>query len=172
MPKPADHPDFFRFPAPPGRSRESAIVLDADGRFWDHGQPVENPAMQRAFHRWIEKHPDDGRFILTNGYDWTYFTVEDAPFLITRCAPGLAGLLLRLDDDSEEPLNGPLWVGARGALYTRVKGGRFDARFDRAVQAGLGEILVSTPDGGFGLATGQTILPVRQAPPAGSPGLR
>src|SRR5262249_32567480 len=30
--KPGDHPDFFRLPPPPGRSRESRIVLDDLGR--------------------------------------------------------------------------------------------------------------------------------------------
>lgn len=74
--KPGDHPEFFRFPAPEGRSRESSIVLSREGRFMHDGAPVEHPGMQRAFATWLGRHPDDGRFVLNNGYDWTYITVE------------------------------------------------------------------------------------------------
>ena len=69
--KPGDHPEFFRFPAPEGRSRESTIRLDAEGRFHHEGNVVEHPKLAEAFHTWIARHPDDGRYILTNGYDWT-----------------------------------------------------------------------------------------------------
>ena len=41
--RPADHPEFFRLPAPEGRSRESTIVLDAEGRFHHDGELVEHP---------------------------------------------------------------------------------------------------------------------------------
>lgn len=158
--KPADHPDFFRFPAPEGRSRESAIRLDAEGRFWDHGSLIENPAMQRAFLRWIARHPDDGRPILTNGYDWTYFTVDDTPFRVVRCARSGDGLRIGLDDESEELLRGPVWLGGQGALYTRVKDGQFEARFRRDVQAGLGDAVVAQADGGFGLDDGVRVIAV------------
>ena len=80
--RPGDHPEFFRFPAPEGRSRESSIVLDAQGRFHHDGELVEHPGMARAFASWIDRHPDDGRFILNNGYDWSYFRVEDVPFFV------------------------------------------------------------------------------------------
>src|SRR5580704_9868593 len=80
--KPGDHPDFFRFPAPEGRSRESSIRLDANGHFWHDGAPVEHLGLADALHGWISRHPDDGRYILTNGYDWTYFSVDDAPYFV------------------------------------------------------------------------------------------
>jgi len=78
--KPGEHPDFYRLAPPPGTSRESTIFLDAEGRFWHDGELVVHPSLESALHTWIARHPDDGRFILTNGYDWTYFRVEDAPF--------------------------------------------------------------------------------------------
>lgn len=76
--KPGDHPEFFRFPPPEGRSRESSIVLSKEGRFFHEGAPVEHPGMHKAFASWLRRHPDDGRFILSNGYDWSYVTVEGA----------------------------------------------------------------------------------------------
>jgi uncharacterized protein len=80
--KPADHPEFFRLPPPEGRSRESSIVLSKAGRFFHEGAPVEHPGMHKAFASWLTRHPDDGRYILSNGYDWTYLTVEGPPYFV------------------------------------------------------------------------------------------
>jgi hypothetical protein len=96
--KPGDHPDFYRFAPPPGTSRESTIRLDADGNFWHEGERVDHPALAAALHSWIARHPGDRRYILTNGYDWTYFTVKDAPFLVRHVENTPSGPVLRLFD--------------------------------------------------------------------------
>ncbi len=148
--KPGEHPEFFRFPAPEGRSRESTIRLDANGRFTHDGVAVEHPKLALAMHTWIRRHPDDSRYILSNGYDWTYFTVDDAPFTVQRLREDGAQLVLCLSDATEEG-----WVpeetrtGEGGALYTRVKraltpdgGAPFEAKFSRHAQAALAPYLV------------------------------
>jgi hypothetical protein len=146
--RPGDHPEFFRFPAPEGRSRESTITLDGEGRFRHDGVVVEHPGMPRAFASWIGLHPDDGRFILNNGYDWTYFTVEDVPFFVLGVREVGGQLLLGLSDGSESPLDPKaLAVGARGALYTPVKAGKFRARFTQAAQTALGPWLSEAENG-------------------------
>ncbi len=146
--KPGDHPDFFRFPPPPGRSRESTIRLDEDGRFWHDGELVKHPGMARAFASWIARHPDDGRYILTNGFDWTYFKVEDVPFFVRSLRIEGDRAMVQLSDGSEEPLDpSTLEVGARDALYLKVKGGSFDARFTPSAQTALGPLLVEGEDG-------------------------
>ena len=96
--RPSEHPEFFRLPAPEGRSRESTIRLDAEGHFFHDGAPVEHAKLADAMHTWIARHPDDGRYILSNGYDWSYFTVEDAPFVVRSVQP----VLLELDREVEE----------------------------------------------------------------------
>jgi hypothetical protein len=150
--KPGDHPDFFRLPAPPGRSRESTIRLDATGRFWHEGAPVTHAGMAQAFAAWIARHPDDGRYILTNGYDWTYFTVDDAPFFVRSARVDASGVVLALSDGSEEPLDpAGLAVGKHDALYCRVKGGAFEARFTPAAQTALAPLLVEHEDGAVGV---------------------
>src|SRR3569832_1579531 len=143
--KPGDHPDFYRLAPPPGASRESTIVLDRNGRFWHDGEPVDHPALAAALRSWIGLHPDDGRLILTNGYDWCYFRCEDAPFLVDALhVEGDGPVTLRLVDGSEEPLDpATLSVGEDGVVYARVKGGAFAARFSRHAQPELGAILVS-----------------------------
>jgi hypothetical protein len=149
--KPADHPDFFRLPAPEGRSRESTIRLDAEGRFWHDGGLVEHAGLAAALHSWISRHPDDGRTILTNGYDWTYFTVEDAPYVVRAIRVEPDRIVLVLSDGTEEDWDpGTARVGADSALYAIVKrdarGGPYEAKFTRHAQASLEPVLV---DAGF-----------------------
>ena len=149
--KPGDHPEFFRFPAPEGRSRESTIRLDAEGHFLHDGEPVEHPKLAAAMHGWISRHPDDGRYILTNGYDWTYFTVDDAPYVVRALRIAGDDVILLLSDGAEEAWDpSATHVGESGALYTKVKrdikGGPFAAKFTRHAQASLAPVLVD--DGG------------------------
>jgi hypothetical protein len=110
--------------------------------------PVEHPGMARAFARWISRHPDDGRYVLTNGWDWTYLTVEGAPFFVETITPDERGLRLRLSDGSEE-LCDPraLTLDERGVLFTKVKGGAYDAQLSRTAQLGLEPYLEEGPDG-------------------------
>ena len=145
--KPGDHPEFFRLPPPPGASRDSTIVLDAEGRFFHDGGLVEKKALADAMHWWLAVHPDDGRFILTNGYDWCYLTVEGTPaFVVSVKGEPPGPPVLVLADGTEEPLDpGALAADAEGACFTRVKGGRFEARFLRHAQTGLAPWLVE-PD--------------------------
>lgn len=142
--KPGDHPEFFRIAPPPGTSRESTIALDREGRFFHEGIRVEHPALERALHGWITKHPDDGRFILTNGYDWCYFRVEDAPFVVRALALEEGAVTLKLSDDTEEPLAPEtLALSDDGVAYVRVKRGAFEARFSRHAQGQLAPLLTN-----------------------------
>ena len=189
--KPGEHPEFFRFPAPEGRSRESTIVLRADGHFEHDGAPVEHMRLEQAMHTWVSRHPDDGRFILTNGYDWTYFKVEDAPFFVrhlrpeeapaeapaaTRGKPSVPSdpseptpITMVLSDGSEEPLvPAEIREGTDGALYAFVKhnakGGPFEAKFTRHAQTSLARFL--RPDAADSNAMA---LPVADAADAARP---
>jgi hypothetical protein len=144
--KPGDHPEFFRFPSPPGTSRESTIVLDREGFFWHDGVRVEHDALEEALHRWISKHPDDGRNMLTNGYDWCYFTAEATPYIIkaVRVADDGSDAWLVLSDRTEEKLDPRnLSTDEDGVVFARVKDGAFDARFSRHAQTSLAPLLVS-----------------------------
>jgi hypothetical protein len=152
--RPSDHPDFFRLPAPEGRSRESTIRLDREGRFLHDGELVTHRGMARAFASWIARHPDDGRFILTNGWDWTYFTVEGTPFFVEGVREGPDGPVLVLFDGSEEPLEPTtLRLDDDGIFSTRVKGGAFDARFLRNAQLELSPWLEVDRDGSLVIVT-------------------
>jgi hypothetical protein len=145
---PIDHPDFFDLPPPPGRSRESGIVLDASGHFWDHGERVTHRGMQDAFATWIRRHPRDGRFVLCNGYDWTYFRVDDVPYFVRGLGGSASAPTVLLSDQTQEPLDpAKLSVGAGDALYCWIKGGAYEARFTPAAQASLGPYVAEGHDG-------------------------
>jgi uncharacterized protein len=141
--KPGDHPDFFRLAPPPGASRQSSIVLDKEGRFWHEGARVDHPALEQALRTWISVHPDDGRPILTNGYDWCYFRVDDAPMRVDELRFGPSGeATLELFDGTSEPLDpAALTIGDDGVVYARVRDGKLEARFSRHAQTRLAEIL-------------------------------
>ncbi len=163
--KPGDHPEFFRFPAPEGRSRESTIRLDARGRFWHEGAPVEHPGLAAALASWIDRHPDDGRYILANGYDWTYFTVDDAPYFVRSLRVEPDGVVLLLSDGTEEA-----WApettrtGADDGLYARVKrearGGPYEAKLSPHAQTSLGPLLVDWDALGPAVRIGKRIVPI------------
>jgi uncharacterized protein len=160
--KPGEHPDFYRFAPPPGTSRESTIRLDAEGKFWHDGERVDHPALEKALHGWIALHPDNGRFILTNGYDWTYFQVDDAPYTVRALRVTPEGVTLLLSDESEEQLAPEtLHVGERDALYAKVKGGRFVARFSRHAQTSLAPILHEDKPGALRLKVGGRDYPIQ-----------
>ncbi len=151
-PAPSLAPDFYTRPPPPGRSRESTITLDAEGRFHHDGAVVEHPRLAEAMHRWIARHPLDGRLILNNGYDWTYFVVQDAPYVVRAVVEDAEGFpVLVLSDGTREPLGARVRLGAGDALYAEVKaharGGPFEARFSRHAQSQLGPYLTSDADG-------------------------
>jgi hypothetical protein len=162
--KPGDHPNFFRLPPPEGRSRESSIRLDAHGRFWHEEGPVAHGRLAAALHTWIRRHPDDGRYILSNGYDWTYLTVDDAPYFVRRLRIEPERVVLELSDASEEALQPETArIGEGGALYASVKRdapcGPYEAKFTRHAQASLAPVLVEV-DGRAGVWVGAKAIAV------------
>ena len=106
-------------------------------------------------HTWIGRHPDDGRFILTNGYDWTYFQVDDAPYTVRSIRIDQGVPFLILSDETEEAWDpGASRIGGDGAIYARVKasarGGPYEAKFTRHAQTELAPLLVFEADSAQG----------------------
>ena len=112
--------------------RQSGIRLDADGRFWHEGQEVTHHGLRAAFWRWLDQNPD-GRYVLRlDERRFVYLDVDDAPFVVRSLRWEDGRALLRLSDDSEEPLDAAKLMLKKGVAYARVKGGRFEARFSTA----------------------------------------
>jgi len=125
-------------------------------------------------HKWIGRHPDDRRYILNNGYDWSYFTVVDAPYFVRHLvhAPPQPGddakqrpaPVLSLSDETEEPLDPErTFVAPDGALYTQIKreapDGPYWAKFTRHAQTELAPYLTEV-SGSPALAFGGRVVTV------------
>ena len=157
--KPSEHPEFFRLPPPEGRSRESSIVLTRDGRFFHEGAPVEHPGMKKAFASWLSRHPDDGRDILTNGYDWTYLTVEGARFFVQSVRSRAGQPEVTLLDGRELPLDArAVSCDSEGKLWLLLPEGEL-AAFTPAAQLELSPWLVEQA-GAVGLQIAGQFSPI------------
>ncbi len=123
--KPSDHPEYFRLPLPEGRSRESTIVLNSDGRFVHEGEPVVHPGMRRAFASWLSRHR-------------TYLTVEGASAFVenVRAAPDGSPELVLFDGTVAALAPAQVWVDENERLHAHLSGGK-EADFMPAAQLAL-----------------------------------
>jgi hypothetical protein len=67
---------------------------------------MEHARLQRAMFAWVDTHPTNGRFILCNGFDWSYFTVEHTAFFVESIAENGAALEAHLSNGLRVPLRG------------------------------------------------------------------
>ena len=149
-----------------GRSRETTIVRDATGRWFQDGQPLEHPNLTRAFYRWVRR-AADGRYCLENYINWAYITLEGAPFFVrsVQIDDGHAVTLL-LSNDVREPLRSQtLRTGPDGALYCDVADGQMVARFDRHATAQLEALLGEDEHGVYLDLEGARVRPEITADP-------
>jgi len=158
-------------PLPPGTFR-----IDRDGAWRHEGQEVTHPGVLRNLYANLRV--DGQGHYLQVGPARIPVEVEDAPFLVIRVEvpswdnPGsrlgryrhetvfdLAGLrpdrVVAVDphgvrgvgpDESLDPAG--IWLGAHGAPYCRVTGGRFVARFSVAAWLQLAEAVEEEAGGG------------------------
>jgi hypothetical protein len=121
------------------RLRRSGIRLDADGRFWHEGAEVLHAGLRAALWRWLDRDPD-GRWVLRlDERRFVYLDVDDAPHAVRSLRWEGERAIVRLADDTEEPLDPATLRLASSAVYCRVKRGRFEARLSPAAWTALGE---------------------------------
>ncbi|HEX9103704.1 MAG TPA: hypothetical protein VF997_15950 [Polyangia bacterium] len=109
--------------------RQSGIRLDGEGRFWHEGAEVTHHGLRAALWRWLDRNPD-GRWVLRlDDQRFVWLDVDgDVPYVVRSARWEGDRAILRLADDSEEPLAVET-LHLRGAQpFCRVKQGRFDAR--------------------------------------------
>jgi uncharacterized protein len=151
-------------PIPFGLSRETTIVRNADGKWFQDGEPLEHERLTRAFDRWIER-AEDGRFCLKNEINWAYVTLEGAPFFVrnVRIEHGVARLTL--SSDREVALDAhTLREGPDGALYCDV-GPNLCARFDKHAAMQLSELIGEDELGPYLQAGHDRVRPPRVSDP-------
>jgi hypothetical protein len=143
-----------------GRSRETAIRRDAEGRWFYDREPLSHPNLVRAFDRWVER-AEDGRYCLKNDVNWAYITLEGAPYFVRALHIEAGGhVMLELSDGSSEELDpSSLRQDRAGVLHCDVHDGTMAARFDRHVAGGLLELLGEDDRGVYLTIAGTVVRP-------------
>lgn len=143
-----------------GRTRETTIVRDAQGRWFFDGEPLEHPNLTRAFDRWVAR-ADDGRYCLKNDINWAYVKLEGPPFFVRSLQIDAGGgVSLLLSNDAHEPLRArTLRADDAGALYCDVGDGSMVARFDRHAAAQLEALIGEDARGIYLDVAGERVRP-------------
>jgi len=132
-----------------GRSRETLIRRDAQGRWWNGSDPITHPLLTKSFDGWIER-AEDGRFCLKNDINWAYVAIEGPPYFVRSLlmdGDSIDQVTLRLSGDHEEKLDpSSLREAGDGSLRCTVRGDLW-ARFESHASMQLEPLLVQTGEG-------------------------
>jgi len=106
------------------------LRVDRDGEWYDEGVQITHHGVLANL-RGNLRRDGEGYFIQTRVR--IPVRVDDVPFVITRVERQGDRLHVRVNDGTDETLDpSTLRIGAGEAPYAAVKGGVFEARFDRA----------------------------------------
>lgn len=135
-PNPDDWPDGI----PP-----CLIGVDKEGRFWHYGAEMIHEGINRMLMDHVEL-DQKGRYIIDFNNQRCFVEVEDTFYVITSTdyktdgRENIEHFTLILNDGSREELDpATLYIGPDNVLYTKVKQGRFPARFLRPAYYQLAE---------------------------------
>ena len=154
---------------PQGRSRETKIRRDAQGRWWNGDDPITHVGLVRAFDAWIEV-AEDGRYCLSNDINWAYVAIEGAPVRVEKAMVSGRSVVLSLSDGRTESLDpSTLREDAEGGLYCQVRDGKLAARFESHALMGLADHVREDAQGTFLSVAGETLRPTRVDDPLAFP---
>lgn len=127
---------------------QSGLSIDAEGRFRHRGGLITHARTLEVL--WGSLWRDGaGRYRVRIGREEGTVQVEDAPYGVRGVTVEAGRPLLHLTDGSVEPLDpATLRLGADGVLRCRAHGGHA-ARFQRAAQAALGQLLEEREPGRY-----------------------
>jgi hypothetical protein len=127
-------------------SRETKIVIDREGRFWNEGSQIVHDALVKSLAGWVDVDPESGRYILKNSVNWAFVTVEDAPLIVRAYDPG-EGTIVTSDGAVEALDVASLRLDEDDVPYCDVRGGKLPARFGRTAAYALLERAKVEDDG-------------------------
>jgi len=105
--------------------------MDTEGNLWHEGTLFEDPALLKFFMRKMEREPD-GRYKLLCQGETCYIEPADVPYVILGIERKGDEVELIFPGDYREVLDPrSLYVGKDNVLYCKVRGGKYDARFNR-----------------------------------------
>lgn len=154
---------------PQGRSRETKIRRDAQGRWWNGEDPITHVGLVRAFDAWIEV-AEDGRYCLSNDINWAYVSIEGAPIRVEKAVVSEGSVALSLSDGRTEALDpSTLREDSEGGLYCQVRGRKLAARFESHALMGLADHIGEDAQGTFLSVGGAALRPTQVDDPLAFP---
>jgi uncharacterized protein len=137
------------------------LRIGRDGTWYDGDEEVTHPGI--VANLWSNLRVDEQGHHLEVGPIRVPVEVEDVPFVVQRATLTGEALEMTLIDGSREPLDpAGLWFGPGEVPYCRVKGGRFEARFDRAATYQLLQHVVGEDADRAELVLGTARYPLRR----------
>jgi len=140
------------------------ISFGKDGWWYANDECIQNRRINVLFSQHLRKTPE-GTYEIAIGWDKVAVEIDDTPYVVTRVTGDTdRGLTLRLNDESEEPLEPTtLYVGQENVRYCRVKAGEHIARFLRPAYYQLTAYVQEGPTtGSFLLRLGNTTYLIPQ----------
>lgn len=143
-----------------GRTRETKIRRDSEGRWFNENEPITHPLLVQAFDSWLIPAPDgSGRWALSNSINWAFVAIEGPPRFVRSVVVAEEAVSLRVSDGKVESLQPrTLREGPDGALYCDVAGALV-ARFDRSAVMQLESILAEDEQGVYLSLAGDRVRP-------------
>jgi hypothetical protein len=138
------------------------IHFGKDGWWYANDERIENRRINVLFSQHLRRTSED-TYEIAIGWDKVGVEIEETPYVITRVSgDATQGFTLRLNDESEEPLDPTsLSIGQENVLYCRVKGGTETARFLRPAYYQLTAHVQEDPANGlFSLQVGNAAFPI------------
>jgi uncharacterized protein len=130
---------------------QSGLSIDSEGRFRHRGEPITHARTLEVLWRSLSR-DGSGHYRVSIGRESALVRIDDAPYGVRGATVEGGRPLLHLTDGSVEPLDpATLRIGVDGVLRCAVRGGHA-ARFGRAAQSALGQLLVEVSPGRYALA--------------------
>ncbi|MFK7986145.1 MAG: hypothetical protein AB8I08_08940 [Sandaracinaceae bacterium] len=152
-----------------GRTRETKIRRDNEGRWFNGEEAITHPLLRQAFDAWLIPAPDgSGRWALSNSINWAFVAIEGPPRFVRSAVVSDDHVALSVSDGQTVRLAiESMREGPEGALYCDVPGpdGRLAARFDRSAMMQLASVIDEDEDGVFLRLGKERVRPPRVADP-------
>lgn len=111
---------------------EPRIVIDNRGNWFQDGIEIKHRLTYLYNNKLLDR-DQEGRYFLDDGSCRMYVRVEDTPFVVKMVRKKNRSFYITLNDETEEKLDlNTLWINEDNIPYTKVKNGKFEARFTRA----------------------------------------
>jgi hypothetical protein len=140
------------------------ISFRKDGNWYSDDERIDNPRIAMLFSQSIRQNPD-GSFFLQVAEERASISVEDTPYVVISVDDDeRGGFVMILNDGTREPLDpATLAIGAENVLYTRVKDGKYRARFLRPAYYHLSGNFEADTSGRFFIQIGGKRWPLNSA---------